>query len=90
MTTLTAQEVREAFEIIRQLVPPFAVDLVDVLERRLILDESWLAMQDRYQLHRDTSGDDRKDLEAVERMLMAALARIQDATDKRNKTGIWA
>ena len=44
----------------------------------------------RFQLAHDTSGDDRKDLEAVERMLVAALARISDATDKRNKTGIWA
>lgn len=44
----------------------------------------------RFQLHRDTSGDDRKDLEAVERMLVAALARISDKSDKRDKKGIWA
>lgn len=44
----------------------------------------------RFQLHHDTSGDDRSDLQAAETMLLAALARIRDAADKRDKKGVWA
>jgi hypothetical protein len=44
----------------------------------------------RFQLYRDTSGADRQHLEAAERMLVAAVCRIQDAKDKRDKKGVWA
>ena len=45
----------------------------------------------RYQLlHGDCYGQDYTDLVAAQTMLEAALARISDATAKRNKTGVWA
>lgn len=44
----------------------------------------------RYQLYRDTSGGDRTHLEAAEKMMVAAVCRIQDAQDRRDKKGVWA
>lgn len=51
MTPLSPATIRESFGVLRDIVNasdhPEAVELVDMFERRLILDESLLAMQDR-------------------------------------------
>jgi hypothetical protein len=44
----------------------------------------------RYTLAHTKDPDDQRDLAGVESMLLAAHARIADATHKRNKTGVWA
>lgn len=46
---MTAPEVREAFATLRQLTPQIGHELLDVLERRLILSESLLALHERLQ-----------------------------------------
>lgn len=51
VTPLNPDTIRESFAVIREIVQgsdhPHAVELVNTLERRLILDESVLAMQAR-------------------------------------------
>lgn len=45
----------------------------------------------RYRISMDIDyGQEFTDLKAAETMLVAALARMRDANDKRNKTGVWA
>lgn len=55
-----------------------------------MLNAVLFTMQGHYWDGKPDGSQELKDLEAVERMLRAALARISDATHKRNKTGIWA
>jgi hypothetical protein len=40
-------EIREGFETLRTLLPQYAHELVDTLERRLILAEAMLALHER-------------------------------------------
>ncbi len=51
MTPLAPETIRESFQVIRDIIAasphPEANELVDMFERRLILDESLLAMQAR-------------------------------------------
>lgn len=47
---MTAPEVTEAFQTLRDVCPEFAHGLVDVLERRLIVAESKVAMFERLRI----------------------------------------
>lgn len=45
----------------------------------------------RYRLNMDVDyGQEFTDLKAAETMLVAALARISDRNDRRDKKGVWA
>ena len=47
MTPLTPREVREASQLIRDNSSPLVHELIAMLERRVLLDESMLAMRSR-------------------------------------------
>ena len=47
MKPLTPDEVRDAFQLIRDQSAPLVHELIDMLERRVLLDEAMLAMRSR-------------------------------------------
>lgn len=44
---MTAPEIREAFKVLRELTPAIGHELLDVLERRLILAEALVALYEK-------------------------------------------